>query len=124
MVGSELSVAYDGAILSLLNPKLTNRLKSENTSRFVPASLGGVSEPLVWTLRGGDDSAAKMLSGVPGMSDARLPGEPRPTVWLGSMSNVDRKDELSSSCLVLVIVRKESSRSFCSALAVPLRSRT
>ena len=41
----------------------------------------------------------------------------------GSMSSEERKDVLSSSGLVLVIVKKASSRSFCAAFGVPLRSR-
>lgn len=41
----------------------------------------------------------------------------------GSISSDDKNDAVSSSGLVLVIVRKESSRPFCSAFGVPLRSR-
>jgi hypothetical protein len=41
----------------------------------------------------------------------------------GSMSREDKKEVPSSSSFVLVIVRKESSRLFCSAFGVPFRSR-
>ena len=41
----------------------------------------------------------------------------------GSISSSVKKDAFSSSGLVLVIVRNESSNSFCSTLGVPLRSR-
>jgi len=41
----------------------------------------------------------------------------------GSISSDDKKDAVSSSGLVLVIVRNESSSPFCSAFGVPLRSR-
>jgi len=39
------------------------------------------------------------------------------------MSKEDKKDVLSSSGLVLVIVRKESSKALCWAFGAPLRSR-
>lgn len=63
----------------------------------------------------------------PSNSETRLaPGLPRPerVVAEGSMSNEERKDELSSSLLVLVIVTKESNKLFCSVRGVPLRSST
>lgn len=41
----------------------------------------------------------------------------------GSISSNVKKDAFSSSGLVLVIVRNESSNSFCSTFGVPLRSR-
>jgi hypothetical protein len=41
----------------------------------------------------------------------------------GSISKEDRNDVDSRSCLVLVMVRKESRMLFCSALGVPFRSR-
>jgi hypothetical protein len=41
----------------------------------------------------------------------------------GSMSREERKDVDSRSVLVLVIVRKVSSKAFCAAFGVPLRSR-
>ena len=52
-----------------------------------------------------------------------LPGLVMFAMRPGSMSSEERKDVLSSSGLVLVIVRKESRRSFCAAFGVPLRSR-
>ena len=74
---------------------------------------------------GGDDRAARMLSPVaPCSSDTLLlPGLVRLATDVGSMSSEDRKEVLSSSGFVLVMVRKESRRSFCAALGVPLRSR-
>jgi hypothetical protein len=42
----------------------------------------------------------------------------------GSISSDDRNEVLSSSSFVLVMVRNESRRLFCSARGVPLRSRT
>ena len=41
----------------------------------------------------------------------------------GSISSDDKKEAVSSSGLVLVIVRNESSNPFCSVFGVPLRSR-
>ena len=41
----------------------------------------------------------------------------------GSMSRDDKKEVVSSSFLVLVMVRKESNRLFWSGLAVPFKSR-
>ena len=42
----------------------------------------------------------------------------------GSISRDDKNDVLSSSSFVLVMVRNESRRLFCSARGVPLRSKT
>ena len=88
---------------------------------FVP------SEPVDGTVdSGGDDRAARMLSPalLPGISDTRLlPGLVKFAICPGSISSDERKEVPSSSGLVLVIVRKESSRSFCAAFGVPLRSR-
>ena len=118
---------YDGGSVSLLSPKLTNRLKSENTSRLPAWSDLVPSEPVDGAfVNGGDDSAARMLSPAvaPGMSDTRLlPGLVKFAIEPGSMSSEERKDVPSSSGLVLVMVRKESRRSFWAALGAPLRSR-
>lgn len=88
---------------------------------FVP------SEPVDGTvISGGDDNAARILSpaAAPGMSDTRLlPGLVMFAIMEGSMSREERKEVLSSSDFVLVIVRKESRRSFCAAFGVPFRSR-
>ena len=69
-----------------------------------------------------DDTWATKLG-----SDTRLPPglEVLLTMLLteGSMSSDDKKDAVSSSGLVLVIVRNESSSPFCSVFGVPLRSR-
>jgi hypothetical protein len=53
------------------------------------------------------------------------PGLPRvaPSAMDGSISRAERNDVLSKSVLVLVIVRNESRRLFCSIFAVPFRSR-
>ena len=118
---------HDGGSVSLLSPKLTNRLKSENTSRLPAWSDLVPSEPVDGAfVNGGDDSAARMLSPAvaPGMRETRLlPGLVKFAMEPGSMSSEERKDVPSSSGLVLVMVRKESRRSFCAALGVPLRSR-
>ena len=59
--------------------------------------------------------------------DTRLPPglEVVPTMFPaeGSISSSVKKDAFSSSGLVLVIVRNESSNSFSSTFGVPLRSR-
>jgi hypothetical protein len=69
-----------------------------------------------------DDTWATKLG-----NDTRLPpGLEVVTTMLpaeGSISSDDKKDAFSSSGLVLVIVRNESSNSFCSTFGVPLRSR-
>ena len=125
---------YEGAVESFLNPKLTNRLNSENTSLRSPPPRSAVAiEPVGGPFGGGDVIAAKMLSPLlppliargnetrlpPGLT--RLPPScPGPG---GSMSKEDKKDVLSSSGLVLVIVRKESSRALCWAFGAPLRSK-
>jgi hypothetical protein len=53
------------------------------------------------------------------------PGLPsvEPSVMDGSISRAERNDVLSRSVLVLVMVRNESRRLFCSSFGVPLRSR-
>lgn len=122
------------SLLSRLTAKLTKRRKSENTSRFF--SLDGSFFPLGSFSTGeGDVSAENMLSPPPDDdtwatklgNDARLPpGLEVVATTLpaeGSMSSNVKKDAFSSSGLVLVIVRKESSNSFCSTFGVPLRSR-
>ena len=114
-----------GGNVSRLNPKLTNRLKSENL--LIWSDLFVASEaPDGVAVMGGGESAARMLSPAvpPGRRDTRLlPGLVRFATWPGSMSSEERNDVPSSSGFVLVMVRKESSRSFCAAFGVPLRSR-
>ena len=130
---------HEGGAVSLRSPKLTNLRKSENTSRFparaCPSARGGVSAPDGVPLSGGELSAARIPSAGPGPAsspgrETRLPpGEVDvcncSTVPLagGSMSSEERKDVCSSSGFVLVLVTKESRRSFCSLRDVPLRSR-
>ena len=121
--GMYVQPTYVGGIDSLRKPKLTKRLKSWNTSLFVVLSLGGVSVPVTGVAApGGDARAAKMPSPAANPPPL-LAGVFALLAWPGSMSSDVKKDVLSRSLLVLVIVRKESSRSFCSALVVPLRSR-
>ena len=116
---------HEGCIESLRTAKLTKRLKSENLD--AGSDLGGVSPPPRPLPRGGEVSAAKMPS-PPAPAPARRltrlpPGLPSVEVWGGSMSKDDRKEELSRSVFLLVIVKNESMRSFCCVLGVPLRSR-
>lgn len=124
-----------GSVLSLLNP-LTNRLKSPNTSL---RSSGRAPVPVEGPLDGGLPSAANKLSAAPmgvltpstSGSEIRLPVglvafEAPLLIWVvfeGSMSSEDRKEVVSSSFLVLVMVKNESRRLFCSSLGVPFRSR-
>ena len=69
-----------------------------------------------------DDTWATKLG-----NDTRLPPGLEVAVTMlpaeGSISSDDKKDAFSSSGLVLVIVRNESSSPPCSAFGVPLRSR-
>jgi len=120
--------------VSLRTAKLTRRLRSEKTSRLpsppgaglpfevsVPPPSGGVIIPRV-----DDPPVALMSSEGTDMADEfgvmMEPAETGPGG--GSMSSEERKDVLSSSDIVLVIVRKMSSSPFCSDLGVPLRSNT
>lgn len=112
---------------------------SEKTSRFCAGSrplevLPSVLDPVGGPLKGGDDPLREpnMLSvfGPPGEVNSGSavllePGLPRvaPSVMGGSISRAERNDVLSKSVLVLVIVRKESRRLFCSIFGVPFRSR-
>jgi hypothetical protein len=125
-----------GANESFLKPKLTNRLRSEKTSRRSPVRPPGAesaafepvegpvdagevndenkpSLPLPVTARGRETRLPPGLTRLP-------PSRPGPG---GSMSRDDRKDVLSRSVFVLVMVRNESRRAFCCALGVPLMSR-
>jgi hypothetical protein len=111
--------------VSLLTAKLTKRLKSVNFdsgSDLEPAS------PCRGVLGGGELRADSIPSPPPPPPASRLtrllPGLPKVKVWPGSMSNVDRKDELSSSGFVLVTVRNVSVISPCRFLGVPFRSST
>jgi hypothetical protein len=95
--------------------------------------LAPVDGPLI----GGDPNAANKLSAAPmGVlvppstrgSETRLPvGLARLelicVVAVGSMSRDDRNDVLSSSFLVLVMVRNESRRLLCSGRGVPFKSK-
>ena len=88
-------------------------------------------------LKLGDPNAANKLSAVPiGMlappsvrgSETRLPAglvksELICAVVVGSMSRDDKNEVLSSSLLVLVMVKNESRRLLCSGRGVPFRSR-
>ena len=106
--------------MSRRTAKLTKRLRSENLE--TGSTFGGVSLP---PTSGGDVSAARMPSPlVPARRFTRLePGLPRVDECAGSMSSEDKNDVFSRSAAVLVIVRKESIRSFSWVFGVPLRSR-
>lgn len=105
-------VLYEGGSVSRRSPKLTNRLKSENTSRRV-WSERFESEPADGVVAsGGDESAARMLSPAEDPGTRLLPGLVMFATRPGSMSSDERKEVLSSSGFVLVMVRKASSRSF------------
>lgn len=94
-------------------------------------------DPVGGPLKGGDPNAANKLSAAPiGVlalpstrgSETRLPAglvrlELICVVAAGSMSRDDRNDVLSSSFLVLVMVKNESSKLPCSGKGVPFRSR-
>jgi hypothetical protein len=107
-----VNVHHEGACESrLTRPKLTNLLKSENTSLFPsPAFPPGLktspSPPTRFT---------RLSLGL--AREVALRAEE------GSMSRDDRNDVLSSSARVEVMVKKESNRSFCEAFAVPFKSR-
>ena len=119
---------YCGAV-SRLTAKLIKRRMSEKTC-FVAALAsprGGVSAPEGVLLSGGDASDAKSASLaplIPGDATRLLFGavRERALVVEGSISNSVRNDVCSSSGFVLVMVTKKSSRSFCSARAVPFKS--
>jgi len=109
---------------------------SENTSRFWDDSgplevLPSVLDPVGGPLSGGDPlSDPNMLSefsppvdrgSVVLLEVGLLRIAPR--VMGGSISRAERNDVLSRSVLVLVMVRNESRRLFCSSFGVPFRSR-
>lgn len=86
----------------------------------------------------GDPKAARKGAGLPsdsvrtgvelraggvGRGAAGVPIEVRIEV-LGSISRDERKEVVSKSSRVDVVVKNLSRRSFCSVLAAPLRSRT
>jgi hypothetical protein len=124
------------SFVSLLNPKLTNRLKSENTSRFCSPNRPLAPSPVGGPLSGGDPKAANRLSPAavaplmpPFTSegrDTRLPPGLAKVICAapgGSMSKEDKNEMLSNSVFVLVMVKNESSSLLCSVLGVPFRSR-
>lgn len=110
---------------------MTNLLISENTSRFCPNSLPlalpSLLDPVGGPLSGGDVKALNTLSAAEvednGSAIRLVAGLPTAKLIGGSMSKEVRNDVFSRSVLVLVMVRNESRRLFCSALGVPLRSR-
>ena len=123
--------------MSLLNP-LTKRLKSENTSLLWSSGRPVAPVPVGGPLNGGDPNAANKLSAAP--RDVFVPPSTRGSdmrlvasrlvrseliceVAVGSMSRDDMNEVLSSSFLVLVMVKNESRRLLCSGRGVPLRSR-
>lgn len=121
---------YDGGCASRRNPKETNLLKSENTSRFCPSfplALPSLLDPVGGPLSGGEVNALNTLSAAEaednGSAMRLVTGLPTAKLASGSISRDVRKDVLSRSVLVLVIVRNESRRLFCSVLGVPFRSR-
>ena len=84
-------------------------------------------DPVEGPLGVGVERLAKILSPAKG-SDILLPAglirlPPTYPAAGGSMSSDDRKEVLSKSVLVLVIVRKESRRLFWTAFGVPFRSK-
>jgi hypothetical protein len=127
-----LHTTYDGGCVSLRNPKVTKRLMSENTSRFAPGSLPltlpSALDPVGGPLNGGEVSPPNTPSAPAGVVDngnaTRLTlGLPIVKLRGGSISRDVRNEVLSRSVLVLVTVRNESRRLFCSIFGVPLRSR-
>ena len=119
--------------LSRLTAKLTKRRKSEKTFGFF--SPGGSPFPLAsFSAGGGGVTPENMLSPPDDEiwvtklgNETRLPPGLEVVAMIlvaeGSISSDDKKDAVSSSGLVLVIVRNESSNPFCSVFGVPLRSR-
>lgn len=79
-----------------------------------PLIGGDVNAPNTVSAAEADDSGSAMRL-VDGLPNAQLVG--------GSISKDVRKEVVSRSVFVLVMVRNESRRLFCSILGVPLRSR-
>ena len=108
---------------------MTNRLISENTfcPDSLPLALPSLLDPVVGPLSGGDVKALNTLSAAEaedsGSAIRLVAGLPTAKLAGGSISKDVRKDVFSRSILVLVMVRNESRRLFCSILGVPLRSR-
>ena len=123
-----MQLLYDGAV-SFRSPKLTNRRKSEKTSRFWLSEVLVALEPVVGPLGPGPVIPANIPSAaLPIGRDIRLaPGltrlPPACPVAGGSISNEDKNDVASRSVFVLVIVKKESSRLFWIGFGVPFRSK-
>ena len=84
-----------------------------------PVNAGEVSEENKLSLLLPVTAGGREIRLPPGLT--RLPAS-RPGPG-GSMSRDERKDVLSKSVLVLVMVRNESRSVFCCALGVPLMSR-
>lgn len=84
-------------------------------------------DPVGGPLSGGDVRAPKTLSAADaednGSAIRLVAGLPIANAVVGSMSNDERNEVLSRSVLVLVTVKNESRRLFCSVLGVPFRSR-
>ena len=120
--------------MSFLKPKLTNLLKSENTSRLCPSGAPPAAppdalDPVDGPLGPGPVILAKMPSPAPPIGSAILlaPGltrePPACPVVGGSISSDERKELLPRSVLVLVMTSNASWRLLCVALGVPFRSR-
>lgn len=90
-------------------------------------ALPSLLDPVGGPLSGGDVKAPKTLSAAEaednGSAIRLVAGLPTAKLVGGSISNEVRNDVFSRSVLVLVTVRNESRRLFCSILGVPFRSR-
>lgn len=122
--------------VSFLAPNGRRRRKSPKPPFFCASSP--FAEPGVFARESGGDPrdarngadgpslsepvGAEVRAGGTGRGAAGVPIEVSTDV-LGSISREDRKEELSKSSLVEVVVKNLSRRSFCSVLAAPLRSR-
>jgi hypothetical protein len=111
---------------SLRIAKLTNRRKSEKTSRFCPSNF--VASP-------GDGDKTAAAASVTACPPTSRRGRETPlavglmvalivVVVAGSMSKDDRNDVFDNSSMVLVKVTNLSKRAFASLRGVPLRSST
>lgn len=120
---------YGGGAVSFRSPKLTNRRKSEKTSRFWLSEVLVALEPVVGPLGPGPVIPENIPSAaLPIGRDIRLaPGltrlPPACPVAGGSISKDDKNDVASRSVFVLVIVKKESNRLFWIGFGVPFKSK-